>query len=80
MLDLRAEALAQHRAVDVVAAALGDEDLAPQAERAARDVLVPLGGELTRLTLARRSDELSAKAEVRARGTSGLARVGVRPP
>jgi hypothetical protein len=80
MLELRAEAVVEHRTADVIEAALADPLLAVRAEAAAREVLVLLDGELTHLSLTRRSDELSAKAEVRARGAAGLARVGVRSP
>ena len=80
MLELRAQALAQHRAVDAIDGALADPALATRAEQAAREVLRPFDGELRALALTRRSDELSAKAEVRANRADGLARVGVRAP
>ena len=80
MVELRAEAIAERRAVDAIDVALADPHLVRRAENAAREVLAPLDGELVHLVLTRRSDELSAKAEVRARGATGLARVGVRAP
>ena len=80
MLELRAEALQDHRAVDVIDAALADPLLAARAKGAARQVLASMGADLTRLTLNRRSTELSAKAEVHSRNADGLARVGVQPP
>ncbi|OLC58233.1 MAG: hypothetical protein AUH85_01225 [Chloroflexi bacterium 13_1_40CM_4_68_4] len=80
MLELRAEALQEHLSVDVIEGALADPLLAARAEGAARQVLATLDAELTRLTLNRRSTELSAKAEVRSHDADGVARVGVRPP
>lgn len=80
MLELRAEAIAERRSIDIIDAVVADPFVATRAGRAAREVLVPLHGTLTRLVIARRADELSAKAEVRAFGADGIARVGVRPP
>ena len=80
MLQLRADAIAEHRSVDAIRGALADPGLAVRAELAAREVLRPLDADLTRLELTRRFDELSAKVTVRSRGADGLARVGVRSP
>lgn len=66
---------------DVIARALAERGtLVPRAEGAARAVLSPWRGELVRLLLERRANELSVRAEVRVSDTIGIARVGVRAP
>lgn len=64
---------------DPIAIALADRELPSRAEAAAREVLAALGAELVRVTLARRADELSVRAQVSLEGRQGTARVGVRP-
>jgi hypothetical protein len=80
LVELRDDDLAQRRQRDVIDVALADPLLRGHAVLATRPVLDALGAELSSLSLARRVDELSVRAEVRLGGVSGTARVGVRPP
>jgi hypothetical protein len=80
LLELHEEALDRRVAADVIALALTEPALAVRCELAAQEVLATLHAELQRVVLARRSDELSVRAEVRLGGTDGVARVGVRAP
>ncbi len=80
LLELHGEEVDERRRADVIGLALADSAIAPRAESAAREVLAPLRGELLRLSLERKVDELSVRAEVRVGGETRTARVGVRLP
>ncbi len=82
LLELRADDLEERRpGADVIALAMAEQPgLMLRAAAAARGVLMPLRGELVRLEIERRVDELSVRAEVRVDDATRIARVGVRAP